>query len=164
MKKKLLSLLLIGLGISCTTYIPSEIIQALPKNQNEEENLPDTDNSEPEDTNIPARITKTIPPNGEIHTGEIAYLEWEFMDEDGPVEPAKLLESLEFEIEYDTVQFFSNPVKIPLKIINEEQKDNKVGKWISVIRNKNYFWRVHVYDGKDDSFDSIPFNFSVISF
>ena len=163
MKKKLLSLLLIGVGISCTTYIPSEIIQALPQNQNEEEASPDTDNSEPEDTNIPARITKTNPPNGEVLTGEIAYLGWEFEDEDGPIEPAKLLESLEFEIEYDTVLNFDNPIKIPLKIINEERKDNKVGKWISVIRNKKYFWRVHVNDGKD-RFDSITFSFSVISF
>ena len=59
MKKKLLSLILVGLGISCTTYIPSEIIRDLSSIQAEEDEelLPDIDELEP---NIPPSIINKL--------------------------------------------------------------------------------------------------------
>ena len=107
MKKKLLSLLLIGPVISCTTYIPSEIIRDLSSIEavEEEETILDIDELEP---NIPPSINKQIPEDGITWApNNPIELIWGFDDADGPKNRAELLASLSFMVEVDSLSSFA---------------------------------------------------------
>lgn len=151
MKKKLLSLLLIGLGISCTTYIPSEIIRDLSSIEivEEEEVIPDV---EPVDSqNIAPTIIKENPPDGEeIAPNNDIPIIWSFSDPDGP-------ELLTFTIEFDTDLSFESP---NLRTFTETQPNNQI--WFPTSPNNIYYWRVHVNDGVVTTPDEEVFSFKVL--
>ncbi len=153
MKKKLLCLLLIGLGISCTTYIPSEIIRDLSSIQTgeEEETLPDIDELEP---NIPPRINKQTPEDGITWApNNPIELIWGFDDEDGPKNRAELLASLSFMVEVDTLSSFATAKEYQISGWNTHRHETYPG--------TTYYWRVSVTDGKDTVQDNSPWQFYV---
>ena len=153
MKKKLLSLLLIGLGIGCTTYIPSEIIRDLSSIQTveEEETPPDIDELEP---NIPPSINKQIPEDGITWApNNPIELIWGFDDADGPKNRAELLASLSFMVEVDTLSSFATAKQYQISGWNTHRHETYPG--------TTYYWRVSVTDGKDTVQDNSPWKFYV---
>jgi len=153
-KKKLLSLILVGLGISCTTYIPGEIIRDLSSIQTDkdEEVLPDIEPVEPvESQNIAPIILKENPPDGEeIAPNNDIPIIWSFIDPDGP-------ELLTFTIEFDTDRSFESP---DLRTFTETEPNNQI--WFPTSPNNIYYWRVHVTDGVVTTTDEEIFSFKVL--
>ena len=151
MKKKLLSLLLIWLGIGCTTYIPSEIIRDLSSIQSDEDEevIPDVEPVEPQ--NIAPTVVKENPPDGEeIAPNNDIPIIWSFSDPDGP-------ELLTFTIEFDTDLSFESP---NLRTFTETQPNNQI--WFPTSPNNIYYWRVHVNDGVVTTPDEEVFSFKVL--
>ena len=154
MKKKLLSLILVGLGISCTTYIPSEIIRDLSSIQAEEDEevLPDIDELEP---NIPPSINKQTPEDGvSLSPNSDIDLIWNFEDLDGPDKIKDLLASLSFIVEVDTLNSFATAKEYQISGWNTHRHVTYPG--------RTYYWRVSVTDGKDTVQDNSPWKFYVV--
>ena len=154
MKKKLLSLILIGLGISCTTYIPSEIIRDLSSIQAEEDEevLPDIDELEP---NIPPSINKQTPEDGVSSSPNSDIdLIWNFEDLDGPDKIKDLLASLSFIVEVDTLNSFATAKEYQISGWNTHRHVTYLG--------RTYYWRISATDGKDTVQDNSPWKFYVV--
>ena len=147
----MLSLLLIGLGISCTTYIPSEIIRDLSSIQSDEDEEVIPDVEPVESQNVAPTVIKESPPDGEeIAPNNDIPIIWSFSDPDGP-------ELLTFTIEFDTDLSFESP---NLRTFTETQPNNQI--WFPTSPNNIYYWRIHVNDGVVTTPDEEVFSFKVL--